>query len=794
MFLLGAKEWKRPFNSDGLYDGTLFEAKLDRRLESGEWTQVLAQLCYYVRWFWESGVYKGEVYSMPRQVVGCDKNEAFVLPVSELRSYVVSNDFDWRRSASSPDPRLVDALQELSPVVYDMTQSEGISVFLAALVSSAVQIEQQITVRNFVPLFRVWKEKFGKGLNPQQVAWAFVYSLERKEFVNEASGRVLFGDFDSSTRAPMISVQVPVAAYSHFWDTYIRPPDNKTLQAIRVRKDQLVAMQQRRETGEFFTPLDIAALAREYILKAVPDAYENWNWWDPCCGTGNLELELPPMPGRLFMSTLNQEDIDAVRGCGQNPEACLFQYDFLNQTDEELPEELRAKLVPGSKWIFFMNPPFAAGTKGGPSGATEGQRGRINQTTTTRMSTDMKGVRLGHASGNFCSQFLWHISKLVEKYQIDAVLCTFSSNNHLAGSGYKEFRTRWLKQWKFCSGFCVSSLEFEGPTSAWSILLTLWKRGEGVADFTLDVFDRDETEQLVRVGKKGFNPVGEGGLSKWVERLKSDGSISPPFKNGIELYSGRNLERQERWLTGALGCLTLANADRLENNSMLMSTPRGGRFVVSSNFERIMAILACHHLSINEWFNQHDQLQCPDERHPAWLQYSRDVVVFGLFNVKNQTSSLGNIQYKGKSWDIPNHFFWLTPQELSEAPGLPFPLYNQCQRAEPRFVAKWLQDKVFSPDAQRVLELGKKLVLISAGLRVNGEPKYQLATRWDAGWYQIRMGLYGKNVPFTKTPEMVETYQEFKDTYEALGDRLRPMIYELGFLQKPVLFGEGGDL
>ena len=38
-------------------------------------------------------------------------------------------------------------------------------------------------------------------------------------------------------------------------------------------------MQLRRETGQFFTPADIASFAHAELLQVVPDAYENWNWW-----------------------------------------------------------------------------------------------------------------------------------------------------------------------------------------------------------------------------------------------------------------------------------------------------------------------------------------------------------------------------------------------------------------------------------------------------------------------------------------------------------------------------------
>jgi hypothetical protein len=468
MSLLGAKKWERPFGCDGLCDGTLFEFKLDVRLVEGDWRRVLAQLCYYVRQLRQVGVYKGTMYPVPSRVAGCDRNEAFILDIGHLRPYVIDERYDWRRAASSPDPALVEALREKRPMVYDMTQTEDVEVFLGELATSVGQIKRPVTLRNFAALFELWRKKFGGGLDPQQVVWAFLNSLKRREFINETTGEILFGD---TQRAPL-SIQVPLAEYGRFWESITRPPDNKTMRAIQARKDQLVAMQQRRETGEFFTPLDIAELAREYILKAVPDAYENWNWWDPCCGTGNLQLELPSMPGRLFMSTLNSEDVDAVRSSGQNSEACLFQYDFLNQTDEELPEELKAKLTPGSKWIFFMNPPFAASVGGTLLKGGEVTRGKV---AVNQVNQRMRSQRMGSASKNLCSQFLWRIRELVEKYRVDVAIGTFSNAMWLTGKGFRKFRREWLVLWSFSAGFCFSAKEFEGSSTSWPVLFSVWR-------------------------------------------------------------------------------------------------------------------------------------------------------------------------------------------------------------------------------------------------------------------------------------------------------------------------------
>ena len=53
-------------------------------------------------------------------------------------------------------------------------------------------------------------------------------------------------------------------------------------------------------------------------------------------------------------------------------------------------------------------------------------------------------------------------------------------------------------------------------------------------------------------------------------------------------------------------------------------------------------------------------------------------------------------------------------------------------------------------------------------------------SRPDVGWYQIRNALKARNVSGDFTPV---SFAEFEATYRVLGDKLRPQVYELGFLR-----------
>ena len=514
--LVGAKdEWERPFNTDGVFLKTLYESK--EVLRPNDSAAVLAQICYYLRLFKLICVYKGRLHSMPLRVAGIAKNAAFVTEVYSLDRYFSSNEYDWTRPASSPDPNLVKALAAERVFIHDMSKPEGVQAFLDALKATASQVKQFITRDNFDRIFLVWKWKFGQDLNPQDSALAFLYDLQNMKYVNEANGSILFGP----PKGPMIEARCSIDEYKNFWQTYSLPPENKELKAIVAAKDRIVAIQTRRETGEFFTPVDIAALSYGMILNALdlpPDDRRisaEWNLWDPACGTGNLTLLCPPVPGQLFMSTINPQDVAAVKQSGQNPEALVFAYDFLNQTDDELPAEIRKKLVPGSKWIFFFNPPFAAGT-GGNILSDDGEVRK--DMSDTRIGDEMEREKLEHACQNLYSQFMYRIVKMTEKYGLQAYVGFYSMVTYATGPGYTKFRELLGTAFTPVDAFVCHCSEFESAKGSWPVLFSLWKRKEGadVRDQSKgaragqdrrDGMHRDESLQArpkaaVRVGRK----------------------------------------------------------------------------------------------------------------------------------------------------------------------------------------------------------------------------------------------------------------------------------------------------
>ena len=102
--------------------------------------------------------------------------------------------------------------------------------------------------------------------------------------------------------------------------------------------------------------------------------------------------------------------------------------------------------------------------------------------------------------------------------------------------------------------------------------------------------------------------------------------------------------------------------------------------------------------------------------------------------------------------------------------------YNDARVSEERFVYKKLQEIELSKEAQDVLDKAIELTKKSFNMRKTFDvehPEYQIMN-WDCGWYQIKAVLkeYFPN-----------ELKEFQKLYKILADKMRPMVYELGFLK-----------
>ena len=151
-------------------------------------------------------------------------------------------------------------------------------------------------------------------------------------------------------------------------------------------------------------------------------------------------------------------------------------------------------------------------------------------------------------------------------------------------------------------------------------------------------------------------------------------------------------------------------------------------------------------------------------------EFKNDCLIWMLFNGSNLTASADDLEWNGRKWSIVNHFIPFTEAEV----GSP-------ERFESDFMVQYLSGKKLSPEAQAVMDEGRKLwqAYFSQRDTHTVRDEYKL-NRADVGWYQIRNALKARNETSDYPPV---SFANFEEAYKALTEKLRPMVYELGFLR-----------
>jgi len=80
-----------------------------------------------------------------------------------------------------------------------------------------------------------------------------------------------------------------------------------------------------------------------------------------------------------------------------------------------------------------------------------------------------------------------------------------------------------------------------------------------------------------------------------------------------------------------------------------------------------------------------------------------------------------------------------------------------------------------SPDAKAVLDKATELVELSMEMRQVMANDENHLNSWDAGYAQLKL-VWKEYFP--------EQFKEFRQLYKNMEDRMRPLVYELGFLTK----------
>ena len=205
-----------------------------------------------------------------------------------------------------------------------------------------------------------------------------------------------------------------------------------------------------------------------------------------------------------------------------------------------------------------------------------------------------------------------------------------------------------------------------------------------------------------------------------------------------------------------------------------------GCSVDPENFRNAVAMFTARKTIKPDWLNCKDEYMAPNESHQDYEQWNNDAIVYSLFNTSSNQSSLRNVDYKDKVWQIENQWFWMSRKEMMSLADSykNNDLYKDAKKYDQdRHVYNFLKSTNLSKDAKELLEMANDLVRESFKHReaFNEEhPEYQV-NNWDAGWYQIKAML---------KVFMKEKLDKFNELYKAFENRMREGVYKFGFLKE----------
>lgn len=773
-----------PFNTDGLMEAknvrTLLEFKYNTSLKS-KLTQcgVLIQCLYYIKKFEQAGE------KLPSTIFVGDKNECFALHTNDVVKYL-SEDIDWTitpSNASKENASLLKAMVDdtnILPFVYDVDENFSIKEVLFKIKELSENIVRKILVtkNNISTVYNYFDENvLGKtDLNTNQKANLFIQIIinPQNNFLNPNKHNELITESNGSVS---VNSRQFKSFFKHFDGEDYSPKQKEELTGVI---DRLVEDTVRRNKGEFYTPTAFVDLAHDYISDVYGDDWkERFVVWDCAWGTGNLTRDYRFK--ELYASTLEQSDIDTANQMGYNPGATKFQFDFLNDPDSNLPQGLQDAINSGKEILFLINPPYATANN---MNKNNDHKGGLSNTV---LGEEMRRTKKwGSSTQQIYSQFFYRIWKY-QQTSGNIHIGVFCKPNYLQSGSFDKFRKEFLGSFNFKRGFLFQASHFSDVSAEWGINFAIFDNNDNkVNGFEHDIIDiSKETFELESRGSEYFyNTDFKNRASDWVrQEIKGLKTYDAPQQSSTYIIKEKG---RGSITTDSLGYFLNASNNVYYNSQSVgffssCFSNGNGLSVIKENLTKCTALFTARKTIKGNWINDKDEYLAPTEEHELYEQFSNDSLVYSLFNNSSQQSSLRQVDYKDKKWDIKNEFFWLSKEEVMELANKERnnEIFQDAKYSNERYMYKVLQSKQgqLSQQALHILELANELYVECFkyhDLMHQEHPEYHLNT-WDAGYAQLKL-VWQKFSP--------EKFKEFRDVYNSWSEELVPMVYELGFLKE----------
>jgi len=757
-----------------------FEAKDNAKISS---YAMFTQLLHYV----QVALNKGEY--VPPFLSVIDTQKAAIMKSSDVIPFLEKQTIKWGKSASSYTQEALDAISahigtHFVSFKIETHEEEFISTIKNAIAKGDI-IRTQITPDNLKQVFDKWVLMIGREITGvKEDDYALLFFADIMHDGTTSTHDNLTAALMHKNNAPVFLLGGKVyelnnkEGYRQFWSIYHKPPKSEYRDYLLERRDSLIPLDERSFKGAYYTPLAVVDKAYDKLTETLS---KNWQKdyivWDMCCGVGNLEVK-HSNPRNIYMSTLDQADVDVMKATKTCVAAQRFQYDYLNDdiTDDgkidytltnKVPENLRKAIADGKKILVLINPPYAEAASSDSTSNSHEINTKDGVSKTKVSSTLMK--EYGWANRELFIQFIVRISNEMPT----ATLAMFSKLKYVNAPNFEEFRFIWNAKYK--GGFVVHSKSFDGLKGDFPIGFLIWatnqnaKIKEPIIEISTEVLDKNSQP----VGEKHFyNLPNEKLLGSWLKRPKANKYEVIPLKNAIKPATTTKDLRGTKWSDNAIACMFCQGSDMQHvNQTALLSSgfsSAGSFFVNPENLWQAAVIFSVRRLIKPTWLNDRDQFLQPTKTLNE--EFKTDCLIWMLFNGSNLTASANDLEWNNRKWSIVNHFIPYTEVEV-----------NAPERFESDFMVNYLSEKKLSTEATQVLNTGKDIWKSyfehTDSRSIRDEFKLNRA---DVGWYQIRNAIQTRNASGDYPPV---SFKSFEEAYKSLTEKLQPMVYELGFLK-----------
>lgn len=461
---------------------------------------------------------------------------------------------------------------------------------------------------------------------------------------------------------------------------------------------------------------------------------------------------------------------------------------------KKIPDGLVQSLKENKPIIILMNPPYAKAAGGfGNVGGID----KVKNLGSNLINSEMLSRKLGKPSSQLYAQFLYKVKLIKQKYNLTNMnLCAYTPPLFLTGTAYKMFRRNFFEHFTFIDGMLFRAGHFADVSSEWGISFSIWKSQKQINNsiFLYKIKDVDEFGNIISLGEKEIYNVDLSIPSSiWVrEEIRNLKTYDEPkLKSPLSVVEN---SQNSRKVDNGIGCMfniannVYYNTTACSIFSCSFSNSQNAFPISTDNFYKGISLFTARITILPTWVNQKDEYLAPNEQHPDYPQWNTDAIVYSLFNGSSNQSSLRQITYKEKLWDIKNEWFWMSNEQmiqLANENGFD-ELYHDAQGDHDRFVFNKIQESSFyryihippslSQDAVDVYNKACELVVKTFPYRAQlheEHPEWHLQT-WDAGWYQIKLVL---------KKYFVDELKEFNKLYKKFEDRMRDGVYKFGFLK-----------